>query len=164
MRVRHPVDAGPGAGGAAMLLPARVGPAEHAAVAAGEDVIPVPGRRPRGCERPHPGRGEVPGGVVAAGVEVVPPGPAMVGPAEPGFVEGSASHFAEGSAEPLGRVIAPPALVPRVAEPPDAAPIEPDAEPPVIRVRVIVRPVAPGERRREVRGAVPAGIVVAGAV
>src|SRR3954470_18293385 len=68
VRVGNSIDAGPGADGAAMLLPAGVRVAEHSAVATGEDVVAWAGRHPCRRERSHPSGREDSAGVALAGV------------------------------------------------------------------------------------------------
>src|SRR5882724_3441739 len=71
VRVGYLMNAGPAtAGGAAMRLPAGVGPPEDVTIVAGEDVVSGTGHRPGCRERSQARGGDVSADVVLVGVEV----------------------------------------------------------------------------------------------
>jgi len=175
--VRNSIDAGPSAASTTILLPTRVGTAEHASVAAGEHIVSLAVDGMGGRRRVESGSWNVSPGVAIPSVKIVPTGSAAICSGHSRLQINMGCALAKDAACPcvqqmsadlvrmdkaartppamrspsLARVIRPPAFVPWVTEPADPAPVQAHVE-------------SPYARRREISRTVPARIVISSPV
>lgn len=177
------IHARPSASRSSALFPAVVGSAEDTSIAAGEYVISRAARGSRGRECADPIGRNISADFAITSIEIIPARTAAIGPGHAGCkglatgavtecaitrIDQVISHFMrmDKTARPppavptpmLARMIAPPALVERPAEPADTAPVQAHVKTPCACERIERSSKAPGAGRREIGRAIPAGI------